>query len=315
MATSKKKHTRARMSRPRATKPLARPMVGLFYLLTEASSQLAGEAKWRCDFDRFVADARRAKCVLALALASPCRRSSPSLKSKTIDSADRGRQRECASCGRGDVVDPPWDHPHDRRVAWRTSRRGERRRPLDAGIRGVVDVLSRTGDVVLFAESNEGLASPRARLRLQRPGLVIETRVNDAAVVARLVGGDRRLSLEDRDRRAGAFGEQRHRGREPSRQRAQRLGRSCTLGSSSSTRATPSRRSRRRRTTAGSACAIGLRKKARSASPMRRSASDMQMCPSVDASMCIADADVCIADAQVCIADAPMRTRRARVCI
>ena len=60
---------------------------------------------------------------------------------------------------------------------------------------------------VLVAEAVERLAALRAQRRLQRTRRVVEARVDDAAVVARLVRGDRRLGLDDQQAIAVVRGE------------------------------------------------------------------------------------------------------------
>src|SRR5262249_4084778 len=70
-------------------------------------------------------------------------------------------------------------------------------------------------DTVLFAESLEQRSPPRAQRRLQRARLVVEPRVDDAAVAPRLVRRERALLLEHDERRSRAERQDRERRREP----------------------------------------------------------------------------------------------------
>ena len=64
------------------------------------------------------------------------------------------------------------------------------------------------GIAVLVAVLVEGVAAGRAELGLQGAGGVVDARVDDAGVVARLVGGDLGLSLEHEDSRVRVAAEE-----------------------------------------------------------------------------------------------------------
>ena len=55
------------------------------------------------------------------------------------------------------------------------------------------------GHPVLGAEGQHGLGAPDRQFGLGRAGPVVDARVDDAAVVARLVGGHRRLLVDHHD--------------------------------------------------------------------------------------------------------------------
>ena len=67
---------------------------------------------------------------------------------------------------------------------------------------------------MLVAVLVERLAALGAELGLQRPGRVVDARVDDAGVVAGLVGGDVGLALEHEDARVGVAPQQLAGGRE-----------------------------------------------------------------------------------------------------
>ena len=93
----------------------------------------------------------------------------------------------------------------------------ERLEPRQLGLRGGDDHLADRvdADPVLRAELLHQPGALDAEPRLVRAGLVVDPRVDDAAVVPGLVRGQPRLLLEDHQAKAGALREERARRREP----------------------------------------------------------------------------------------------------